>query len=153
MGNEFGHPEWIDFPREGNGWAYAYARRQWSLVDSTELKYQWLGAFDAAMLRVVKKLSSSARYVTIREDKRTISFERDGYVFAFNLSPTESYTEFPAPAPAGSYTVILDTDAEVFGGQNRIDESLTYSTVKSKQGDELLLYLPARTALVLQRAD
>lgn len=153
MGNEFGHPEWIDFPREGNGWSYAYARRQWSLVDSTELKYQWLGAFDAAMLRVVKKLSSSARYVTIREDKRTISFERDGYVFAFNLSPTESYTEFTVPAPAGSYTVILDTDAEAFGGQNRIDESLTYSTVKSKQGDELLLYLPARTALVLQRAD
>lgn len=153
MGNEFGHPEWIDFPREGNDWSYQYARRQWSLADSKDLKYQWLGAFDVAMLEVIKHLSSPAGYVSIREDMRTISFERDGYVFAFNLSPTESYTNFSVPAPGGSYRVILGSDAEQFGGQNRIDTSLTYSSTQTKQGDELSLYLPARTAVVLQRVD
>lgn len=150
MGNEFGHPEWIDFPREGNDWSYAYARRQWSLVDSKELKYQWLGAFDEALLSVVRHLSSPAGYVTVRDDKRTISFERDGYVFACNLSPTESYENFAVPAPAGSYRVVLDTDSSPFGGQHRIDESLTYTASQSKQGDELSLYLPARTAVVLR---
>lgn len=151
MGNEFGHPEWIDFPREGNDWSYHYARRQWSLVDSSELKYQWLGAFDGAMLRVIQNVSSATGYVTIRDDKRTISFERNDYVFAFNLSPTDSYTDFGVPGPAGSYKVVLDSDAIPFGGQGRIDETLTYSTIKTKQGDELMLYLPARTALVLRR--
>jgi 1,4-alpha-glucan branching enzyme len=150
MGNEFGHPEWIDFPREGNDWSYQYARRQWSLVDSPNLKYQWLGAFDVAMLEVIKTLSAPAAYVSIREDTRTISFERDGYVFAFNLSPTASYTDVAVPSPAGSYRVVLDTDAVQFGGQGRIDETLTYLTKKSKQGDELTLYLPARTATILR---
>jgi 1,4-alpha-glucan branching enzyme len=153
MGNEFGHPEWIDFPREGNDWSYQYARRQWSLVDSDKLKYQWLGAFDKAMLDIVLHCSSPTGYVTIDNSRHTMSFERDGFIFAFNLSPTESYTDFSVPAPAGPYYVVLDTDAGQFGGQNRIDESLTYTTKKSKQGDELLLYLPARTAIVLQRAD
>jgi len=153
MGNEFGHPEWIDFPREGNGWSYSYARRQWSLVDSKELKYRELGAFDKAMVGVIKSLASPAGYVTIDDEKHTLSFERDGSVFVFNLSPTESYTSFSVPAPTGSYHVVLDTDSPVFGGQGRVDNSLTYSTTQSKQGDELSLYLPARTALVLQRAN
>ena len=151
MGNEFGHPEWIDFPREGNDWSYAYARRQWSLADSKELKYQWLGAFDVAMLDVIRNLSTAAGYVTINDTGHTLSFERDGCVFVFNLSPDQSYTDFTVPAPAGSYKVVLDTDASGFGGQARIDDSLTYSTTKTKQGDELSLYLPARTALVLKR--
>lgn len=150
MGNEFGHPEWIDFPREGNDWSYTYARRQWSLVDSKKLKYQWLGAFDTAMLGVIKNLSSEPRYVTIHEDKHTLSFERDGYVFAFNLSPVESYTQLAVPAPAGAYRIVLDADNPTFGGQGRIDDFLTYETTKAKQGDKLTLYLPARTAIVLQ---
>lgn len=149
MGNEFGHPEWIDFPREGNDWSYAYARRQWSLVDSKKLKYQWLGAFDAAMLSTIRTLSSPTGYVTIHEKNRTLSFERDGYIFVFNLSPTQSYTTLSVPAPAGAYHIVLDTDNPSFGGQDRIDNSLTYTTIKSKQGDALTLYLPARTALVL----
>jgi len=151
MGNEFGHPEWIDFPREGNDWSYAYARRQWSLADSKELKYQWLGAFDVAMLDVIRNLSTAAGYVTINDTGHTLSFERDGCVFVFNLSPDQSYADFAAPAATGSYKVVLDTDSSDFGGQDRIDTSLTYSTTKTKQGDELSLYLPARTALVLKR--
>lgn len=150
MGNEFGHPEWIDFPREGNDWSYAYARRQWSLADSKKLKYQWLGAFDKAMLSIINHLSSAPGYVQIHDKNHTLSFERDTYIFTFNLSPTESYVNFAVPAPAGSYRVVLATDAPQFGGQSRIDESLIYATTKSKQGDELSLYLPARTAIILK---
>lgn len=151
MGNEFGHPEWIDFPREGNNWSYQYARRQWSLVDSKQLKYQWLSAFDAAMLEIIKYLSSPPCYVQIHDRNQTLSFVRDSYVFAFNFSPTKSYTELAVPTPNGSYAVVLDTDQPKFGGQGRIDNSLIYETTKSKQGNELTLYLPARTALVLKK--
>ena len=49
MGNEFGHPEWIDFPREGNGNSYDYCRRQWNLMYDTNLRYGQLGDFDKAM--------------------------------------------------------------------------------------------------------
>ncbi len=153
MGNEFGHPEWIDFPREGNDWSYLYARRQWSLADAKNLKYQWLGAFDTAMLNVIRTLTSPAGYVSIHEKNHTLSFERDGFLFVFNLSPTQSYDRLAVPAPAGSYKIILDTDSVRFGGQDRVDATMHYSSAKSKQGDELTLYLPARTALVLQRID
>lgn len=149
MGNEFGHPEWIDFPREGNDWSYAYARRQWHLVDDEKLKYHWLGAFDAALVGVVCRLHSNIGYVNIHEDKRTLSFERDGFVFVFNFSPDTSYEHFDAPAPSGSYRIVLDSDNNRFGGQSRVNDGLDYKT----KGDKLALYLPARTALVLKRCD
>ena len=55
MGNEFGHPEWIDFPREGNGWSHYYCRRQWHLADDKDLKYEWLQAFDGAMVKLAQE--------------------------------------------------------------------------------------------------
>lgn len=149
MGNEFGHPEWIDFPRDGNDWSYHYARRQWSLADDKLLQYHWLGAFDWAMIDIVKQLKSPTDYVAINEKNHTLSFERDGYMFAFNFSPDHSYTDYAVRAPAGSYRIVLDTDDRVYGGQSRLDHSLTYETKKTKQGDELSLYLPVRTAIVL----
>ena len=150
MGNEFGHPEWIDFPREGNNWSYHYARRQWSLVDSPKLKYKWLGAFDTAMLAVVRHLHSSPGYVTPHDTNHTLSFERDGLIFAFNFSPTTSYTEFAVPAPEGSYRIVLDSDDSVFGGQGRVDHEQPYLSRSTDSGTMLSLYLPARTALVLK---
>jgi 1,4-alpha-glucan branching enzyme len=42
MGNEFGHPEWIDFPREGNNWSYHYAIRRWDIADDNNLRYSRL---------------------------------------------------------------------------------------------------------------
>lgn len=49
LGNEFGHPEWLDFPRAGNNESYHYARRQFNLVGDQLLKYRFLNEFDAAM--------------------------------------------------------------------------------------------------------
>lgn len=149
MGNEFGHPEWIDFPRSGNDWSYHYARRQWSLVDDPTLKYHWLGAFDMTMLSIIRKLHRPVTRVTAHDDHRTLSFERDGYVFAFNFSPDKSYTDYSVPAPIGSYRIILDSDDSAFGGHGRIDHSLAYNTRQDDRNATLSLYLPARTAIIL----
>lgn len=147
MGNEFGHPEWIDFPREGNDWSYHYARRQWSLADDPKLKYQWLQAFDIALVGLIKQLTdASYHYVTISEEKRLLSFVRDNHLFVFNLSPSESYVDCRIPTLNGAYDIVLSSDDKQFGGQGRIDTSMTYQAK-----DEMVsLYLPSRTAVVLR---
>ena len=155
MGNEFGHPEWIDFPREGNDWSYHYARRQWSLMDAPNLRYGLLGRFDRDMIAMAKKsaLPSGQAPVILREDedKKILAFLRQGLVFAFNFHPAESYTDCIIPAPAGAYSIILDTDRQAYGGHGRQDRDIQHFTQPGPQKGEnyLSLYLPSRTALVL----
>ncbi len=149
MGNEFGHPEWVDFPREGNEWSYQYARRQWSLVDNLHLKYQWLANFDQALVERAKRLEGPIHYQYIHQDDHVMSFARDDYVVVTNLSPTESYQSYAIPAPGDMYEVALSSDDSIYGGQNRIDSVMRYWTVDGK----LLLYLPARTAMILRRLE
>jgi 1,4-alpha-glucan branching enzyme len=151
MGNEFGHPEWIDFPREGNHWSFHYARRQWSLADDPALKFHQLGAFDVAMLQIVKQLTSPTEYVYIHDADGILSFMRNGYLFAFNFSPEHSYTGYAVPAPAGSYSLALSSDASDFGGQGRVDDNIEYLTHPEQAGAVVKLYLPARTAIVLRQ--
>lgn len=147
MGNEFGHPEWIDFPREGNDWSYHYARRQWSLADNPKLKYQWLQAFDTELIRLAEKLSDPEyHYISIDEDRRLISFVRSGYLFAINLSPDTSYTDHEIPTFDGEYKVVLSSDDARFGGQDRVDSGVAYEA----KNEKIKLYIPARTALVLK---
>ncbi len=148
MGNEFGHPEWIDFPREGNDWSYHYARRQWNLADNPKLKYQWLQDFDIAMMQLVGQLNDpNYHYVSIDEERRLISFVRDNHLFVFNLSPDTSYTDHKIPTFDGLYKVILSSDDAVYGGQKRIDTDMVYKA----QENFIKLYLPSRTGLVLAR--
>ncbi len=148
MGNEFGHPEWIDFPRQGNDWSYKYARRQWSLADNPQLKYQYLLAFDKAMVELVANLADPAyHWVDIDEANRTISFMRDSLLFVYNFSPTRSLTDYPVPAQTGDYQVVLSSDSPSYGGFDRVDETMIYRSVD----DRLPLYLPARTALAFRR--
>jgi 1,4-alpha-glucan branching enzyme len=158
MGNEFGHPEWIDFPREGNNWSYKYARRQWSLVDNPELKYNCLAAFDREMIKVIKenKIMSSlfANQVNMDAQNQTIIFERNNLIFIFNFHISNSIPgyEFKIPQP-GEYKVILDSDSKDFCGHGRVDDSLIYPAFK-REGDDanrLSIYIPNRTALVLKR--
>ncbi len=146
MGNEFGHPEWIDFPREGNNWSYHYARRQWSLADDPKLKFHQLGAFDQAMIRVIQKIDGSTDYININDGDHVVSFVRSGYLFAFNFSPNKSYVDYGVPAPSGHYKIVLSSDDNKYGGQDRIDHEAPYLTDR----DQLKLYLPARTAVVLK---
>jgi 1,4-alpha-glucan branching enzyme len=150
MGNEFGHPEWLDFPREGNGWSYHYCRRQWSLVDHPELKYQHLAAFDRALMDLVRqhKLLSAppAKQLWVDHDRKILCAERAGLIFVLNFSVTESVFGFPLPVPTPeTRKLILDSDSPTFGGHNRIDHSFTYPT--NPEGI-MKLYTPNRTALV-----
>ena len=114
MGNEFGHPEWIDFPRQGNNWSYHYARRQWRLLDDPELKYQLLGRFDRDMIALAKAHRCSTiplpRQLWEHNDDKVLIFQRAGLIFAFNFHPQRSFPDYAFPADAGRYRIVLDSD-------------------------------------------
>ena len=159
MGNEFGHPEWIDFPREGNGWSYKYARRQWDLVDRQDLKYKFLNSFDNAMIELVSRVYNfqalPVEKLWEKDDDQVLAFRRGDMIFVFNWNPTKSFSDYGMLAPAGEYEVILDSDSRAFGGHGFIDDSVHHFTqpdslyAPSGKG-WLKLYLPARTAQVLR---
>jgi len=160
MGNEFGHPEWIDFPREGNGWSFKHARRQWSLADNGFLRYELLGNFDKAMLKLVKDHKALecpwTNCLRQHESDQLLVFERAGLIFAFNFHPTNSQTGMFIPTQnLGDYEVVLSSDDKQFGGFERIDKSVIYHTWAHDYtyGDGFAIYLPARTAVVLRKID
>ncbi len=159
MGNEFGHPEWIDFPREGNGWSYHYARRQWSLRDNPDLRYHYLADFDAAMLALISSRCDSgrtaARLLYANDDDKVLAFERNGVYFVFNLHSDRSYPDYAIEVIPGTYRLVMDSDEARFGGHARIEAGQVFSP-RAVQQDNVLkhmlqLYLPNRTALVLER--
>ena len=158
MGNEFGHPEWIDFPREGNGWSFKYARRQWSLADDGFLKYEWLLNFDKAMISFAKKnkvlIKPIAESLWIDEEAKVMTFARGNLLYAFNFHPTESATKLFLHAHttgAGDYKAVFSTDDELFGGQDRIDKKYIYTTRSDKRGIGFEIYLPCRSAAVFRK--
>ena len=154
MGNEFGHPEWIDFPREGNGWSFHYCRRQWSLRDNGYLKYQWLGDFDHDMVMLTKRHRMFNQRMgdlrLLKGPEQTLAFSRKGLLFAFNFHPSQSLTNVLVPVPAAAeYTLELSTDDEKYGGQGLV-EHMTYHTKVFDGQNFVELYIPARTAVVLK---
>lgn len=158
IGNEFGHPDWVDFPREGNNWSFQYARRQWSLLRNPDLKYHFLAAFDLAMIAMVKKYnlfnSGFGDQLNMDSENQTIVFSRQGLIFIFNFHISKSIPDyqFAAPEP-GDYRIILNTDRPEFGGHNRVDDQMFYTTVHhaSEGTDRLMVYNTNRTALVFER--
>ncbi|MBO4430399.1 MAG: alpha amylase C-terminal domain-containing protein [Bacteroidaceae bacterium] len=160
MGNEFGHPEWIDFPREGNGWGYKYARRQWSLVDNKELCYHYLGDFDEAMLKVIKTVKNFQKTPVVEvwhnDGDQILAFSRGDLLFVFNFSPNRSFTDYGFIVPQGSYDVVLNTDSKLYGGNDLADDSVrhftNYDPIYERDGKGwLMLYIPARSAVVLRK--
>ena len=153
MGNEFGHPEWIDFPREGNNWSLKYARRQWNLADDEELKYKYLNAFDAAMINVIQqyKILNAPSHVIVQDNAtQVLAYLRNGALFVYNLSPVNSYTDYELYAPEGEYKIVLNSDSKDFGGFGNIDETITYSTFLKNGVPHLRLYLLARAGVVME---
>jgi 1,4-alpha-glucan branching enzyme len=149
MGNEFGHPEWVDFPREGNDWSFQHARRQWSLADHPDLKYGELEAFDGAMMKVANKVLATpgARILNLDQANQCVQFERGDLVFAVNLSPSNSVVDYEFPVHReGNYRLVLSSDDPGFGGHGRTDGSIDYPTVAGR----LRIYLPCRTILVFE---
>lgn len=154
MGNEFGHPEWIDFPREGNGWSFHYCRRQWSLLRNGLLKYEWLGDFDKDMVKVTKSHhifdQKMPNLLLLKEPEQTIVFYRNGLIFAFNFNPTTSLTNVLVPIfDDHDYTIALCTDDFKYGG-NGLIEHITYHSKVFDGQRYIELYLPAKTAVVLE---
>ena len=161
MGNEFGHPEWIDFPREGNGWSHKYARRQWNLVDNQELCYHYLGDFDREMLKVLKIIPrfnrTKLQEIWHDDSDQVLAFMRGDLIFVFNFSPTRSYADYGFLVPTGSYEVVLNTDNPAFGGNGLTDDTITHFTnydplYVSDHKEWLKLYIPARSAVVLRKS-
>ena len=162
MGNEFGHPEWIDFPREGNGWSHKYARRQWELVDNKDLSYHELGLFDEAMMDLINKVDKFNKLPIItlwdKEGDQVIAFQRGDLVFVFNFNGQKSFTDYGILAEPGSYEVVLNTDDKKFAGFGLADDSITHFThhdalYAEAKKEWLKLYLPARSAVVLRKKE
>jgi 1,4-alpha-glucan branching enzyme len=156
MGNEFGHPEWIDFPREGNGWSYQHCRRLWSLADSPFLKYEYLNKFDKAMINLARKqrlFNKDPHYLTINDGDKVMSFERNGIIFAMNFDPSRSYEKYFVPTHVpGDYRVVLSTDDPEFGGHGRISSKQIYTAYQQADGRVgFYIYLPSRSAVVLKK--
>lgn len=160
MGNEFGHPEWIDFPREGNNNSYHYARRQWSLRDNGELRFKGLGDFDEAMMHLaIDKYhvleGTYPRRIYANDEEKVLAFMRGELLFIFNFNSTNSLVDYPLIVPPGVYQHALDTDAAAFGGFNRVTQGQEFPLTTIDRENErcfaIRIYLPARTALVIER--
>jgi len=158
IGNEWGHPEWIDFPRQGNNWSYHYARRQWSLVDNKKLKYRFLNEFDGEMVHVLQEnkvlQALPAQKLNMDDSNKVIIFERNNLLFLFNFHPSNSIPDYRMPSLGkGEYKVLMSTDEERFGGHNRVDMHVTHHTINEDGQDKLMVYLPNRMAMVMQKID
>lgn len=156
MGNEFGHPEWIDFPREGNGWSYHYCRRQWSLAENPFLRYGQLQAFDGAMIGMLRRERLTGKKIVSdwrHRDDKVIVYQKGKVVFAFNFHPTKSFEGYFIPVEElGDYQVILSTDDGTFGGYDNIDKNYRYTAQTLPDGRQgIYCYLPTRTAMVLKK--
>ena len=161
MGNEFGHPEWIDFPRAENGWSYRHARRQWSLSADQELRFKGLGDFDVELMRILKgfgAFESAPVRLKADESDKVLAFIRSDMMFVFNFHPSKSYVGYGITVPpVTSWRHFSDTDEKRFGGEGRIRRAGVYLPIKvhdrgrNEIVDQIQLYLPARTAVVLKR--
>ncbi|MCR5179710.1 MAG: alpha amylase C-terminal domain-containing protein [Bacteroidaceae bacterium] len=160
MGNEFGHPEWIDFPRQDNGWSYKYARRQWNLVDNKDLCYHYLGDFDQQMLRVIKMQKDFQKTpvteIWTNDGDQVLAFQRGELLFVFNFSYNRSYIGYGFMVRQGTYQVLLNTDDIAFGGHGLNDDTMKHLTnydalLARENKGWLKLYLPARSAVVLTK--
>ena len=170
MGNEFGHPEWIDFPRQGNGWSHKYARRQWSLVDNEHYFFSNLNKFDEAMVHLLREHLAPVKdkkygvhlpwdeKLWDNEGDQVMAFQRGNLVFVFNWNGIKSFEGYGIPVKAGKYKVLLNTDAKEFAGFGLSDDTVEHFTIPDegylgKDKGWLRLYLPARSAVVLQKID
>jgi len=163
MGNEFGHPEWIDFPREGNGWSYKYARRQWSLARPDYLRYRYLRNFDREIISLAKQsgfLSESPELFVADEQKKVLIFKRMDYIFALNFNPSESFPDYGFSSPSGKYQMVFNSDEQRFNGPARLSDDREHFTlpIRCPNGSAdyestLQLYLPCRCVIVLKKMD
>lgn len=156
MGNEFGHPEWIDFPREGNGWSYQHARRLWSLRDRADLRFQALGDFDGAMLALARSadwMNHAGDLLAEHNADKILVWRRGDLLFACNFHGHQSLVDWSVRVPAGEWELVLDSDASEFDGHGRVAPQQRIHVQADAHGwGEMRMYLPSRTGLVWRLA-
>jgi 1,4-alpha-glucan branching enzyme len=154
MGNEFGHPEWIDFPRDGNGYSHFYCRRQWNLVDNPQLAYHNLNFFDKDMIAILKHynvLGAPKPFPMVQQNyDQVLIYNRAGLIFIYNFNPFKSFPDYGFECEEGEYKVVLSSDNRRYLGHSRLDDSMTYPTHKIDKKDFLKLYIPNRTCIILE---
>lgn len=169
IGNEFGHPEWLDFPREGNGFSYKYCKRQWELVQNKQLRYYQLLLFDNEMLRLQEKFRFLKgfghdyihQFISLIHEKDKVAvFEKGNLLFIFNFHHSNSYEKYFVPTEfACLHHVVLSTDQLVFGGLNRVCLETVYSPVlvsneefmkESCRKFYISIYIPSQCGIVLK---
>ena len=141
MGNEFGHPEWIDFPRQGNNWSYAKCRRQWSLSEDDNLRFKYLNNFDRKMVGLMRErniLDYRIQVLAIDNEKNVLAYERGGLFFFFNFHPTNPYYDYGIVTLPGKYSLIMNTDNAEFGGHGIVQEPQEYFTMTNEIDGEVL---------------
>lgn len=158
MGNEFGHPEWIDFPREGNGWSYKYARRQWDLVDNPNYLYQSLALFDEDMVKLITGYDKFQELPMYKywdnSGDQVLAYGREDLLFVFNFHPYKSYTDYGMLVRPGEYEMVLNTDDPKYGGFGLNDVHVHHFTMHADEVPDkewIKLYIPSRSAFVLRR--
>ncbi len=159
MGNEFGHPEWIDFPREGNNWSFHHARRQWRLRDDPDLIYSHLAEFDKEIIKIATACDlldaeDQGQLICHKSSDKLICFKRAQLIFIFNFNPSQSFNHLPIYANSGTYKLLLDSDAKVFNGHGRLDTDQLYHTQECENSSDtskhfFSVYIPTRTAIIL----
>lgn len=161
IGNEFGHPEWLDFPREGNQESYHYARRQWNVVDDDLLRYKFLNNFDEALQHAEMKygwLAAPQGYISRKhEGDKVLVFERAGLLFVFNFHPTQSFTDYRIGIDTpGTYKIVLDSDDKNFDGHGRLDHNTEFFTTEGdwdNRRNSIQVYMPSRVGFVLAKVN
>jgi len=154
MGNEFGHPEWIDFPREGNNWSYHYARRQWSLVENDNLRYRYLNNFDKKIIGLFNQeglLKHEPQLWYVHCGDQILAFERGDYLFVFNFSPEHSYSDYDINVFGSEFELLFSSDDDLFNGFNRLIPEQKYIVDKTDGKSTIKLYIPNRTVSVLKK--
>lgn len=159
MGNEFGHPEWIDFPREGNNWSFKYCQRKWYLMEDEQLKYRYLYNFDKKMIEFAKnEILADVNEINelfIDNDRKILVFKKDVLIFIFNFNSHISFSNFSFPTnDIHTYRAVFDSDSAEFGGHSRVSHDVTYKSsplgeFENKTG--ITIYSPNRTCIVLKQ--
>lgn len=167
MGNEFGHPEWIDFPRAdqhlpdgkfvpGNNNSFDKCRRRFDLGDAEYLRYHGLQEFDCAMQQLEEKykfMVSEHQFISRKDEgDKVIVFEKGDLVFVFNFHWEKSFPNYRIGCiKPGEYKIVLNSDERKFGGFDRVDATNLYFTNEGWYEDRphsFMIYTPSRTAIV-----
>jgi 1,4-alpha-glucan branching enzyme len=154
MGDEFGHPEWLDDESR--------AHRQWHLAGRADLKYAGLAAWDRAQMTLVAgrlpDFQQQPLFRFIHEDDRILAFERGRLLFVFNFHELQAKTNLLFAVTPGKYVERLSSDETAFAGKGNLCvgvppvEHFT-RVLDHRHEQDVSLYLPPMTALVLHRED